>query len=825
MTTDFTTPASVAASSTSVFDSGGGVMGARLRAFDWAGTPLGAIEGWRSALRVAVDLMMSSHFPSCLFWGSDLVTIYNNGYLPILGEKPEALGQPMRVTWHETWEQLEPIADKALKGESTYIEDFKITIDRHGYLEDAYFTFCYSPVRDDRGRIVALLDTVTETTAQVEGVRNAVNERGRLQQLLQQMPGFVALLNGSGHVYGYVNDAYIAVAGARNYLGRTVREVFPDLGSQGFYEMLDGVYATGKAVHAKAMPIRLTGLSTLRYIDLLLEPMRDAQGQVSGIFVGGYDITDRVEAEARLSDLNAELERKVIERSQARGRTWQASPDLLGALDSEGYFQTSNPAWQSMLGWTEQEVTSMSIFELLHPDDVERTRSGFNLTQHGQPAIRFPNRYRCKDGGYRWISWVGVPEDGLVYCSGRDITDEMEQAEALERTEDALRQAQKMEALGQLTGGIAHDFNNMLQGIVMPLQLIRKRIEAGRYDGLDRYVQAGLESARRAASITQRLLAFSRRQPLANQNVEVAGTLLGLEEIIRNAAGENIGIFIRIEAGVWNVMTDAHQFESAIINLVINARDALPNGGEVTLSARNVHIGTTEARFTEGLDSGDYVQVDVRDTGIGMPPDVLARAFEPFFTTKPMGQGTGLGLSMIYGYARQSRGTVIIESIEGSGTCVQLYLPRSTLTETRKGEGPVATPSRSTTARCILVVEDDNVVRRMVVELLRDHGYQVLEAGDGAAGMALLEGSIAVDLLLSDVGLPGPNGRQLADFAQSRFPEMKIILMTGYAAHVATDTAQLNQGVVLMIKPFDADTLLAKVSTVLALRQVVGALH
>jgi PAS domain S-box-containing protein len=802
-------------SNTSVFHAGGGIMGAKLRALDWSKTSLGPLTQWSGAMRVAVDLMMSSDFPSCLFWGQDLVAIYNNGFLPILGEKTEALGQPMRVTWQETWEQLKPIAQKALDGESTYIEDFMITIDRHGYLEDAYFTFCYSPVRDEQGTIVGILDTVTETTAQVTSRRTAISERERLQALLQQMPAFAAVLNGPAHTFQYVNDAYIELSGSRNFLGRSVRDVFPEIAGQGFFEMLDNVYATGQSMHAKAFPIELDGEKNRRFIDLLYEPIRDAKGVISGIFVGGYDITERVKAESGLQLLNSELERKVVERSQVRGMTWQVSPDLLGALNSNGYFKTSNPAWQTVLGWTEAEVASMSIFEMLHPDDVERTRRGFNLTQEGEPAIRFPNRYRCKDGSYRWISWVGVPEDGLVYCSGRDITDEVMQADMLRHTEEALRQSQKMDALGQLTGGIAHDFNNMLQGIVMPLQLIAKRVEAERYDGLERYVQAGLESARRAASVTQRLLAFSRRQPLTNRLVEVGSTLLGIEDILKNAAGENILLSVKLEHGLWNVLTDAHQFESAIINLVINARDALPDGGSVVLSAQNVRLSEAEARLSDGLCSNDYVRVDVRDDGVGMPADVLAKVFEPFFTTKPMGQGTGLGLSMIYGYARQSKGTVCIESVEGSGTCVQLFLPRASAPQTPDTESLLLPLIHAVSPKCVLVVEDDEVVRRMVVELLRDHGYLVLEAGDGAAGMALLEGSIPVDLLLSDVGLPGPNGRQLADFALAHLVDIKIILMTGYAAHVATDVDHLNKDIELIVKPFDADALLRLINVVL----------
>src|SRR4030095_1799904 len=269
-----------------------------------------------------------------------------------------------------------------------------------------------------------------------------------------------------------------------------------------------------------------------------------------------FDMTERKLAQARLQDLNAELERKVIERAQVRGRTWQVSPDLLGALNSEGYFETSNPAWKTVLGWTEQEVASMSIFELLHPDDVERTRAGFDLTQQGQPAIRFPNRYRCKDGSYRWISWVGVPEEGLVYCSGRDITQEREQAEALERAEDALRQSQKMEAVGQLTGGLAHDFNNLLAGISGSLQLIKVRTAQGRMESVERYVAAAQGAVKRAAALTHRLLAFSRRQTLDPRPTNINRLIGGIEELIRRTVGPGVHLEVVGAGGLWSTLVD-----------------------------------------------------------------------------------------------------------------------------------------------------------------------------------------------------------------------------------------------------------------------------
>ena len=299
----------------------------------------------------------------------------------------------------------------------------------------------------------------------------------------------------------------------------------------------------------------------------------DAEGRPVRLPGVSFDITERRLAEQKLRDSNVALERKVIERSQARSRTWQVTPDLLGALNSRGYFETSNPAWQVILGWTEQEVAGMSIFELLHPDDVERTRAGFNLTQQGQPAIRFPNRYRHKNGSYRWISWVGVPEGGMVYCSGRDITEEKEQAEALERAESALRQSQKMEAIGQLTGGIAHDFNNLLQVISANLQIIGK-LSVGNEKVQER-VSRGIGAVQRGAKLSSQLLAFGRKQPLSPKVLNVGRLLHELDDLLRRSLGEGVQIEMVLSAGLWNTLVDPAQLENAVLNLAINSRDAM----------------------------------------------------------------------------------------------------------------------------------------------------------------------------------------------------------------------------------------------------------
>ena len=529
-----------------------------------------------------------------------------------------------------------------------------------------------------------------------------------------------------------------------------------------------------------------------------------------------FDITERKVAEQRLHDLNAELERKVIEKTRERGLTWKVSPDLLGALNSSGYFETSNPAWQTVLGWSEQEVAGMSIFELLHPDDVERTRAGFNLTQQGQPAIQFQNRYRHKDGSYRWISWVGVPEGGMVYCSGRDITEEKNRAEALDRAEDALRQAQKMEAVGQLTGGLAHDFNNLLAVISGGLEVIEKSIARGRMDNVERFLSTAKGAVKRAAALTHRLLAFSRRQTLDPKPTNINRLTAEWEDLIRRTVGPGIHVEVVGAGGLWSTLVDPNQLENALLNLCINARDAMPEGGRLTIETANKWLDDRAAAERD-LPPGQYVSLCVTDTGVGMPGDVIAKAFDPFFTTKPLGEGTGLGLSMTYGFARQSGGQVRIYSEVGKGTTVCIYLPRHGREETERSAPASAQSRPSGDGQMVLVVDDEPSVRMLVAEVLDEAGYGTIEAADGASGLRALQTAPRVDLLITDVGLPGGmNGRQVADAARSLRPGLKVLFITGYAENAVVGNGHLEKGMAILTKPFAMEALARKIKEVLA---------
>ena len=794
-------------------------MPSLIATFDWASTTLGPIDAWPGSLKSIVGFLIRSPVPIVLLWGSDGVMIYNDAYSVFAGGRhPRLLGSKVREGWPEVADFNDNVMKVGLAGKTLAYKDQELTLDRTGKAEQVWMNLDYSPVLDEHGRPAGVIAIVVETTARVLADRRMLAEQERQRQLFKQMPGFICVLAGPEHIYEYVNDAYVKISGRDNFLGRSIREMFPDLAGQGYYELLDQVYATGTPVVTRAMELRLHGSDDVQFIDFVYEPIRDDTGAVTGIFAGGYEVTEAYRAnaalrasEASLRSLNAELERRVIERTQARGRTWQVSPDLLGALNSKGYFETSNPAWQTVLGWSENEVASMSIFELLHPDDVERTRAGFALTQLGQPAIRFPNRYRCKDGSYRWISWVGVPEDGMVYCSGRDITEEKLAEDELARTQEALRQAHKMEAVGQLTGGIAHDFNNLLAGISGSLELLEKRIAQGRLAGVDRYIATAQGSTRRAATLTQRLLAFSRRQTLDPKPTDLNRLIAGMDDLIRRTVGPSIELEVVGAGGLWSTKVDPSQLENSLLNLCINARDAMPEGGRITIETANKWLDDRSARERE-LPPGQYVSVCVTDNGTGMTPDVIAQAFDPFFTTKPIGQGTGLGLSMIHGFVRQSGGQVRVYSEVGKGTTMCLYFPRfaGEANDADAPEAPYAAdPGHGET---VLVIDDEKTVRMLMIEVLEEAGYVAIEANDGGAGLKVLQSDTRIDLLVTDVGLPGGmNGRQVADAARVMRPGLKVLFVTGYAENAAIGNGLLEAGMQVIAKPFVMAALANKV--------------
>ncbi|MET0373246.1 MAG: ATP-binding protein, partial [Rhizorhabdus sp.] len=428
-----------------------------------------------------------------------------------------------------------------------------------------------------------------------------------------------------------------------------------------------------------------------------------------------------------------------------------------------------------------------------------------------------------RDENGKIVRWFGTCTDIQEIVEARDVLAQSREAletmveertEELRRAHEHLHQSQKMEAVGQLTGGIAHDFNNMLTGIIGSMDIMRRRIAAGRFDELQRFMDAATTSALRAAGLTQRLLAFSRRQSLDSKPIDINALVRSLDDLLARTIGEQIALDMRIDPSIPAGITDANQLESALLNLTINARDAMPEGGTLSVGTSAAHIDAVQAAAMPGAKPGNYVVVTVTDTGTGISSDLLDKVFEPFFTTKPIGQGTGLGLSMVYGFAQQNGGHVAIDSTPGRGTAVSIYLPAAERPGVQEQHTALAMPEGD--GQCVLVVEDDPSVRLLIRDVLEEVGYAAIEAGDGASAIPILASERMIDLMISDVGLPGMNGRQLADMARAHRPELPILFVTGYAENAAIRADFLGENMAMITKPFSLDELGQKIGKMLS---------
>ncbi|NOV27036.1 response regulator [Cupriavidus necator] len=526
-------------------------------------------------------------------------------------------------------------------------------------------------------------------------------------------------------------------------------------------------------------------------------------------------------SERRLQELNATLERRVAQAVADHDRLWELSEDLLIVARFDGCLQRVSPAWTRTLGHAPQQVLGRAYLSFIYADDVVGASAQLDALRHEGVPVRFECRQQRADGALRWLAWtLSVdPANGHIHGVGRDVTGDREAQAALRHADEALRTAQKMEAIGNLTGGVAHDFNNLLQVIGGNLQLLARDLADD--DRAEPRLRNALAGVARGAKLASQLLAFGRRQPLAPRVVNLGRLVRTLDDMLRRALGDGIEIETVVSPDQWNTLVDPFQVENALLNLAINARDAMHGHGRLTIAARNALPG--EAGDEAAAASTQYVLLSVTDTGVGMPPEVQERVFEPFFTTKPEGQGTGLGLSMVYGFIRQSDGHVKIFSEPGRGTTVTLFLPR-----VRRDEDPDievdAGPARGG-SETVLVVEDDEDVRATVVEMLASLGYHVLRARDAHSALAIVEGGVPVDLLFSDVVMPGPlRSTELARKLRERLPEVGVLFTSGYADSVIVHDGRLDAGIELLSKPYTHEALARKVRHVLANRSQRAAM-
>jgi PAS domain S-box-containing protein len=787
---------------TTLLDQPPGEMARRVRETDWSTTLLGERERWSQSLELAVAMILAAGFPMAIRWGAELVMIYNDAYRSILGDKhPAAFARPTREVWPEIYPELGPLTEAILRGErdAFFAADHPWAVRRRAAaVEDARFTISYSPIPD----------------------------------------------------------------------------------------------AT-------------------------------APGGVGGVLATCIETTERVRKEEALRVLNDRLEAEIAERVRERDRIWQVSEDLLGVSNFDGYFTRVNPAWTRLLGWSEDEIRRMHVSELRHSDDAAHSTAGRRRLAEGVPTVRMENRFRHKDGSWRWIYWTLAVENGLIYVSGRhvttdklalealreserqfrlfvggvtdyalirldaqgivagwnagaqrikgytereivgrhfscfyteqdraagvpqralataatsgtftaegwrvrkdgsllfasvvidairdeegeligfakitrDITERREAEAKLRRAQEQLAQSQTMEALGQLTGGIAHDFNNMIMVMSGNAQLLRGRVT----DPRNRRALDAIESAAaRGETLTRQLLAFSRRQSLNPTVISLRQRLASFRDLLASSARGDIELVFDVAAEIWPVAVDVHELELALINLVVNARDAMPDGGVITVSAKNRRLEKDD--MPEGL-CGEFVALTVADTGCGIATDILPKVFEPFFTTKQLDKGTGLGLSQVYGLARQSGGTAKIASRVGDGAAVTIYLPRSRRALSAQ---PLAGANPPHGGETVLVVEDNPEVQEVAGLLLDQLGYRVLHVASAAAALDLLAAGETVDLVFTDVVMPGElDGVLLARRVREEYPKVGVLLTSGYAKAWHT----LERGLPIVRKPYQLQTL------------------
>ena len=655
--------------------------------------------------------------------------------------------------------------------------------------------------------------------------------------MFEQAPTFMAMLRGPEHRFEHVNPAYVRLIGGRSVVGLTVAEALPDAVEQGFLFILDRVYRTGEAYTARNARFMMQAVPGAdpdeHFLDFVYQPITGPEGSVVGVFVQGTDVTERVQVD-RVRRESEELYRGLFDAID-EGFCIIEFFDGPHGPDSDYIHVEANAAYARHAGIP--DVVGQKLREMVGDEADSWVERYGAVLRTGEP-IRFQQEL-VATGRFLELAAVRIepPSKRQVAVLFQDITARRRAEIALaelnatlerqveERTnelmavEEVLRQSQKMEAVGQLTGGIAHDFNNILAGIGGSLEVMTARLAQGRVGELDRYITAATSATRRAANLTQRLLAFSRRQTLDPKPTAINRLVDDMLELIGRSVGPSIEVETVGGTGLWTINVDAGQLENALLNLCINARDAMPDGGKLTIETSNRWMDESAA-IMRGIEPGQYVSLCVSDTGSGMDDETAARAFDPFFTTKPTGEGTGLGLSMVYGFAGQSGGAARIYSEAGKGTMVCIYFPRHRDAAAVADETPAAASEPvplSSRGETILLVDDEPLVRMLAAEQLEDLGYHVIEAEDGRSALRQLAGGEAISLLITDVGLPGGmNGRQLAETVRETLPNLEILFITGYAENAVLNHGHLAPGMHVMTKPFQMDSFARRVKALIA---------
>jgi PAS domain S-box-containing protein len=842
-------------SSKAAWPFGGGELGQRIRDFDWSATSLGAIETWPANLRIKVGSLVNAPLPQVLMWGPDHVMIYNDGYREIAGGyHPRALGGKVAEIWPEIWDWNSRILAAGLLGEVQSFRDQPMVLHRNGRPEEIVFDLYYTPIHNEDGTVGGVLGTVLETTDRVRAVRALAESEAELTRISDALPILVGFLDVD-HVYRFANKGYLDWFGheAKAVIGRHIREIIGEDYYSRRIDYLERAFA-GEPIVTDTVIQRPGG--DLRTAEVRYMPRMTEAGTVDGIYILIIDIEDRKRAEKELLASNNRFRAAV---HAVHGVLWTNSAD--------GRMIGPQPAWSELTGQAFEAYQDYGWADAVHPDDRQATVEAWNAAVCERRMFVWEHRVRRQDGNWRMFTIRGVPifdEEGEIaewVGVHTDITEQRRAEDELRRhavdlerqvrhrqraedqlrmlnetlearvneeiavrrqAERALQQAQKMETIGKLTGGVAHDFNNLLQVVSGNLQLLTKDVAGN--ERAERRVANALAGVSRGAKLASQLLAFGRRQALEPKVINVGRFMSGMDDLLRRSIGEAIEIETIVAGGLWNTFVDPVQVENAVLNLAINARDAMDGNGKLTIEVGNAYLDDNYARTHAEVEAGQYVVLSVSDTGSGMSLDVLEQVFEPFFSTKAEGKGSGLGLSMVYGFVKQSGGHVKIYSEVGHGTTVRLYLPRATAGEDREvaiQAGPVVGGSEM-----ILVVEDDDEVRNTVVEMLSDLGYGVLKATNAQNALSVVESGIAIDLLFTDVVMPGPlKSVDMARKAKERLPEIAVLFTSGYTENSIVHGGRLDAGVELLSKPYTREALARKIRHVIANQKQRTASH
>ncbi|GJE25689.1 PAS domain-containing protein [Methylobacterium organophilum] len=824
----------------------GGECGALIRARDWSATPLGPVDGWSLEMRATVANIVNSPVAKVLMWGPDHIMLYNDAYAAIAGPKhPRALGERAQEIWPEIWDWNRAMLEAGYRGELSSFHDHVMVLDHGGRSQTFILDLFYTPVYEADGSIGGVMCTVVDNSARVEAERRLAANEAELRRLTDALPMLVAYVDRN-HVYRFANAAYRDWLGVdpRTMIGRPVREIV----GEDFYA--DRKPSLDRALAGEAFASETTipyhdgrpRRAELRYV-----PHIEPDGSVPGVHILGIDIEERARREAALAASDRRFRTAI---DAVHGVLWTNSAD--GRMTGE------QPGWAALTGQSREEYQGFGWAQAVHPDDAAESVRSWNAAVAAKAMYVHEHRVRHHGGTWRTfairalpildqagriVEWVGVHTDITHQRAAEAAL--REQAEDLarqvrhrQRAEEQLRQlnetlearviaeiderrqaeaklvqAQKMETIGKLTGGVAHDFNNLLQVVSGNLQLLAKDIAGN--DRAERRVANAMAGVSRGAKLASQLLAFGRRQPLEPKVVNVTRFVQGMDEMLRRAIGEAIEIETVFAGGLWNTFIDPGQIENALLNLAINARDAMDGRGKLTIELANAHLDDAYASTHDEVMPGQYVMLAVSDTGCGMSPEIVAKVFEPFFTTKAEGKGSGLGLSMVYGFVKQSGGHVKIYSEVGHGTTIRLYLPRAVESEDVEvavDTGPVAGGTET-----VLVVEDDPEVRATVVEMLSDLGYRVLKAVDATSALSVIESGIPIDLLFTDVVMPGAlKSPELARKARERLPDIAVLFTSGYTENSIVHGGRLDAGVELLSKPYTREALARKFRHVLA---------